>query len=127
MRFNKLPLNYSKTSYMFIGPRGKRLHDFTVKINDNTISQTSSTKYLGVYIDDKLTWSNDIANLEKTISRSVEIFYRLRRYLNERALKSLYFSIVYSHLQDAIGAWGGVGKTSLRRLNVLHNNKSHDL
>jgi len=42
---------------MLIGPRGKRLHDFTVKINENTISQTNSTKYLGVYIDDKLTWS----------------------------------------------------------------------
>jgi len=56
MRFNKLSLNYSKTSYM------------------------------------------------KTISRSVGIFYRIRHYLNERALKSLYFSIVFSHLQYAIGA-----------------------
>jgi len=121
MRFNKLPLNDSKTSYMLIGPRGKRLHDFTVKINDNTISQTNSTKHLGVYIDDKLTWSDHITNLEKTTSSSVGIFYRIRRYLNERALKSLYFNIVYSHLQYGIGAWGGVGKTSLRRLNVLHN------
>jgi len=119
MRFNK-SLNYSKMSYMLIGPRGKRLHDFTVKINDNTISQTNSTKCLGVYIDDKLTWSDHITNLEKTISRSVEIFYRIRHYLNERALKSLYLSIVYSHLQYAIGAWVGVGKTSLRRLNILH-------
>jgi len=55
MRFNKLSLNYSQTSCMLIGPRGKRLHDFTVKINENTISQTNSTKYLGMYIDDKLT------------------------------------------------------------------------
>jgi len=47
-----LSVNYSKTCYMLAGPRGKRLHDFTVKINDNTISQTNSTKYLGVYIDD---------------------------------------------------------------------------
>jgi len=52
MRLNKLSVNYSKTCYMLAGPRGKRLHDFTVKINDNTISQTNSTKYLGVYIDD---------------------------------------------------------------------------
>jgi len=37
MRFNKLPLNDSKTSYMLIGPRGKRLHDFTVKINDGVL------------------------------------------------------------------------------------------
>jgi len=57
MRFNKLSLNYSKPFYMLIGPRGKRLHYFTVQIKDNTTSQTNSTKYLGVYNDDKLTWS----------------------------------------------------------------------
>ena len=103
MRFNKLSLNYSKTSYMLIGPRGKRLHDFTVKINDNTISQTSSTKYLGVYIDDKLTWSNHITNLEKTISRSVGIFYRItvdtvltKEHLNPCILAS---SIVICNMQ----------------------------
>jgi len=63
MRFNKLSLNYSKTSYMLIGPRGKRLHDFTVKINDNAISRANSSKFLEVYIDDKLTWSDHISNL----------------------------------------------------------------
>ena len=106
---------------MLTGPRGKRFHDFTVKIDDNTISQTNSTKYLEVYIDDKLTWSDHITNLKKTISRNVGIFYRIRQCLNETALKSLYFSIVYSHLQYAVGAWSGVGKTSLRWLNILHN------
>jgi len=45
-----------------------------------------------VYIDDELSWSDHITNLEKTNSRSVGIFYRIRHYLNERAFKSLYFS-----------------------------------
>ena len=36
-------------------------------------------------------------------------------------MKSLYFSFVYSHLQFAIGAWGGVGITTLNQLYVLHN------
>ena len=38
---------------MLIGPRGKRLQYFTVKIN-NLISRKSSTKYLWVNPDDKL-------------------------------------------------------------------------
>jgi len=105
MHFNMLSLNYSKISYMLTGPSDKRLQDFTAQMNDNTIFQTSFTKYLGVYIDDKLIWSDHFTNLEKTISRSVGIFYRIRHYLNDRALKSLYFSIVYSNLQYAIGAW----------------------
>ena len=102
--FQQVVSKLFKNSYILIGPRGKRLHDFTVKINENTISQTNSTKYLGVYIDNKLTWSDHITNLEKTILCSVGIFCRSRHYLNETALKSRYFSIVYSHLQYAIGA-----------------------
>ena len=77
MRFNKLSLNYSKTSYMLIGPRGKRFHDFTVKINDNTKSQTNSTKYLGVYTDDKLTWSDHITDREKLFRAVLEFSIEL--------------------------------------------------
>jgi len=73
-----------------------------------------------VFIDDKLTWSNHIAYLENELSRSVGIFYRIRQYLSDSALKSVYFSFVYSHLQFAIVAWGGVGITTLNQLNVLH-------
>jgi len=120
MRFHKLSLNYSKTSYMHIRPSGKQLYDFIVKSNENTVSQTSSIKYLGVYIDNKLTWSDHVTNLEKTISCSVGIFYRTRHHLKEREFKSVYFSIAYGYLKYAIGAWSGVGKTRLRRLNVLH-------
>ena len=48
MRFNKLSLNYSKTSYMLTDPSGKLHHDLIEKINDNVISHRSSTKYLSV-------------------------------------------------------------------------------
>ena len=116
-----LSLNYSKTSYMIVSRKNNQLIYFNVKINDKTITQTTCVKYLGVFIDDKLTWSNHIAYLENKLSRSVGLFYRIRQYLSYSALKSLYFSFVYSHLQFAIGAWGGVGITTLNQLNVLHN------
>jgi len=49
------------------------------------------------------------------------MFYRIRYYLSNNALRSVYYSLTYSHLQCAIGVWGGAGKTALKRLNVLHN------
>jgi len=39
----------------------------------------SSIYYLGVFIVDKLTWSNHIAYLENKLSRSVGLFYRIRQ------------------------------------------------
>jgi len=52
----------------------------------------------------------NIAYLEKTLSRSIGIFHRIRQCQSDSAL---YFSFVYNHLQFAIGAWGGVGITTL--------------
>ena len=105
---------------MIASRKNNQLTDFNVKINDKTITRTTCVKYLGVFIDDKLTWSKHIAYLEKKLSRSVGLFYRTRQYLSDSALRSLYFSFVYSHLQFAIGAWGDVGITTLNQLNVLH-------
>ena len=34
--------------------------------------------------------------------------------------KMIYFSLVYSHLQYAIGAWGSATKTSLHKINNIH-------
>jgi len=104
LRFNKLSLNYSKTSYMIVSRKNNQLTDFNVKINDKTITRTTCVKYLVVFIDDKLTWSNHIAYLENKLSRSVGVFYRIRQYLSDSALKSLYFNFVHSHLQFAIDA-----------------------
>ena len=106
---------------MIVSRKNNQLIDFNVKINDKTITRTTCVKYLGVFIDVKLTWSNHIAFLENKLSRSVGLFYRIRQYLSDSALKPLYFSFVYSHLQFAIGAWGGVGITTLNQINVLHN------
>ena len=67
LHFNKLSLNYSKTSYMIVSRKNNQLTDFDVKINDKTIMRTACVKYLGVFIDDKLNWSNHIAYLENKL------------------------------------------------------------
>ena len=95
--------------------------NFNLQINDNKIKHTTCTKYLGVYIDQHLSWTDHMHNLEIKLSRSVAMLYRIRYYLSNNALRSSYYSLTYSHLQYATGVWGGAGKTALNRLNVLHN------
>ena len=54
-----------------------------------------------------------------SLSQSVAMFYRIRYYLSNDALRSVYYSLTY--LQYAIGVWRGAGKTALKRVNALHN------
>ena len=54
---NRLSLNVAKTNYMFFGKR-KLPVDISTKINKEVIKRVSVTKFLGVTIDDKLTWKH---------------------------------------------------------------------
>jgi len=99
----------------------KQSSPFRVQIGSNLINRLHSTKYLGMHLNHKLNWDTHISKLESKLSCYSGIFYRIREYLSTNELKMIYFSFVYSHLQYAIGAWGSATKTSLHRLNTIHN------
>ena len=102
----------------------KQSYPFRVQIGSNLFNRVNATKYLGMHLDHKLNWDTHISKLESKLSCYSGIFYRIREYLSTNELKMIYYSLVYSHLQCAIGAWGSATKTSLHRLNTI-NNKNH--
>ena len=55
---NKLSLNVVKTNYMVCGK--DRNQDSVLTIQGNVIEKVHKTKFLGVIIDDKLQWSEQI-------------------------------------------------------------------
>ena len=68
IRINKLTLNYSKTNLvLFPGMKNKSNCDdnFCVNTNNRPITPKSVIKYLGVFIDHKLTWKNTYNMLKK--------------------------------------------------------------
>jgi len=64
---------------MLIGISGKRPGVFNTKINDYSIPQTSSRKYLLVYNVNKLTWSDGITNLEKQTRVVLKVSIKLNQ------------------------------------------------
>ena len=67
---NKLTLNMTKTEFMLIASRQK-LSQFTespsLTINENAIEQVTSTKSLGVYVDQNINWECHSENISKKI------------------------------------------------------------
>ncbi len=121
MKMNKLTLNYSKTEFMFCNSSRTRQNEpFSLHIGNHAISQVKSVKYLGVHIDEMLTWKTHISNLEKKLSRACALICKLRYVVDQKCLIQYYYAHIYSHLKYAILAWGGVSETSLKKLNVLH-------
>jgi len=80
--------------------------DMNICINNHIISKVDNLKYLGVVLDNRLTWNSHIAQVIKQISQACGTLTRLRHYLPIISLITVYYSLVFSHLQYGISSWG---------------------
>lgn len=66
---NKLSLNSTKTNYILFRSARKIATGKSLYINNSLLSQISSTKFLGVVIDQHLTWKDHISLITKKIQK----------------------------------------------------------
>ena len=80
MRANRLILNTGKTNYMIFGTRNTQNVDQNFKLyyRNEEITKAQNVKFLGIYLDDKLSWNYHINDLCVKLSRKIGIFYRLQ-------------------------------------------------
>ena len=122
---NKLTLNFTKTNYMLISNINKlSVKDrkkFRVTIGKYTIHEVEQTKYLGVILDNKLSWKEHIEYLITKLSQAAGVIYKLRKYLPYHAKMLIYDSLAASYLRYSISAWGNTTQSLLARLKSAQN------
>lgn len=130
---NKMIINAAKTKLINFDLRGYtfdsdlRFHVDNGCLTDNqtcdcaAIEQVDNIKYLGIYLDEKLSWKNHISQLKSQLRKSVRQFYFLRNMLNENLMRTLYFALIDSRLNYGIENWGGTDKVSIHPLIVTQN------
>ena len=78
-------------------------------------------KYLGVMIDESLSWKYHISYICSRVSRNIGIISKLRHYLSIHQLKQIYYNLIYPYLSYAVIAWGSAYKTHLQKLQTKQN------
>lgn len=134
LKNNLLTLNISKTKYInfsitnFNQPKSL----FTVKAHtclsalpsDTSTTASSSCncvalenvqyiKYLGIMVDQHLTWAKHIRYISDRVRKLIFIFKKLRRVSDYHFLKSVYLALAQSLLCYCISVWGGAAKSHL--------------
>ena len=95
---NKLSLNIDKTKFMVFTPRQKRDKlNITLLIDGKQINQAKDNIFLGVVIDEHLSWKSHISNVANKISKSIGIIYIACFFLPKSSLRTLYYSLIYPY------------------------------
>lgn len=106
---NGLVLNQSKTEMMFFSLTDLN-KSLLVRINNQTIKQTSVVKYLGVLIDEHFKWSEQVDAVLKKLSMYTYVLWQLRYKVDIQLLLLYYYGYVQSCLSYAIVCWGNCAR-----------------
>lgn len=120
LKVNRLALNIDKTNFLIFHSSKRSVYrNVTLKLDKKAICEKTHIKYLGVIIDCQLNWKHHIVSISKKISRGIGVMYRIRNYVDLKVLKSVYYSLIYSHIVYAIEVWGSACITELDNILIL--------
>ena len=104
---NKLLWNVDKTSFViFHSPKTMLDKAINVKIGKDLVKQAKYVKFLGILLDESLTWKYHLTELSKKLTRTCGIAFKIRHLLPTSVLVSLSCSLFSSFLQYGITVWG---------------------
>lgn len=104
---NKIGLNVDKTEVVLFREQRKKInYDVRLKLNGKRLFFTEDVRYLGVQIDQHLTWDSYLKSLAKKLRRANGSISKLRHLLSRNVLISIYYALFHSHLSYALQIWG---------------------
>ena len=115
---NKLTIHAGKTKLLIVSNRISTSNNLSIRIIDNEINPTSSCKYLGVFLDNRLTFKDHIKYINGKISRHTGILYKIRDKLPMKARLDYYYAYIYPYLSYNIIIWGSTYETHLHPLII---------
>jgi hypothetical protein len=127
---NKLSMNTTKSKYMvFHLPQTNqnRLPDLNICINNIQLERVTEFNFLGITLDETLSWKPHINKVCNKIAKSIGVIKRLNRCLPVPTLVTLYNSLILPHINYGLLAWGHnsdrVFKLQKRAVRNITNSK----
>ena len=93
---NKLALNLDKTNFvLFHSPQVSITELIRLKFGKKQVHQEKYVSFLGVLLDEHLTWKYHITELSRKLARVSGVFFKIRYCLPITVLKSFYHAMFF--------------------------------
>ena len=126
---NKLSLNIKKTKFMVFHHPQRNIENIVprLKFHDTEVERVSEFNFLGLTIDEHLSWRPHQDKISSKLSRTIGVLNRLKRQLPSYILRMLYNSLILPFLQYSVLCWGynvtRITKLQKRAIRVITNAK----
>ena len=121
---HKLTLNIKKSKFMIIGSQVKlkNFQDLQLVLKQDSLENVTEFKYLGIIINQHLTWHDHFEMLQSKVAQRLGILKRIRHLLPVYARKLYVMTIIVPLLDYTSVVWGDKNnKTLMNSLQILHN------
>ena len=121
---NKLTLNATKTEFIIIGSKHnltKAQTDPIITIGNNNIKRVYKTKSLGIIINDKLNWKENIHSICKKTSKGIGMPRFCKSFVSQNTLKMIYNALILPHFDYCSLVWSNCSETLKLNLQKLQN------
>ncbi len=117
---NKLTLHLGKTNFILFKPKNFKEVNIELLVNNISITRVKSTKFLGLIIDEHLTWESHGINVANGVSKNLYMLRSVRNLVPSKSLRDLYFSYIHSTMNYGLGLRGPlISANTFNRLKVL--------
>ena len=116
---NRLALNISKTNFVIFAAKNKPLKNVTLLLNNKAFAQKDHVKYLGILIDSQLTFQAHTNSVSKKIARVTGMMYRIRKFVNDKTLRTIYNSLIYPFILYGVPIWGNADELHIEPIHKI--------
>ena len=120
---NKLKVNTSKTDYSVFSPPKLKIPPElkSITFKDTEIEGSTSCKFLGLILDNKLNFIEHIENLTKQLVKIGTAFKLIRNHLTTNDKMKIYNAYFSSKIRYGIETYGITSERNLRRIQIQQN------
>ena len=93
--------------------------DIDIKIDNNFLEKKTSTKFLGVILDDRLSWKYHFDYVSSSISKGIGILHKLKNTLPNDVLFMLNNTLVLPYVNYCNIVWGNGNIPSINNILKL--------
>ena len=107
-------MNVDKSKTMLFHKR-RKVNPINMKIDHITIERVSQFSFLGIMIDENITWKNHVNMITNKLSKIIGILHRLKFIYPKHILLTIYNCLFILHVNFGSLVWG----TTIERISKL--------